>query len=279
MAFEPDKVTELYAVQPIVDYDLIEKIKSIFTEGYIIRPEDGKIALPFMSKAIEAPWVYVRSDPEKNCVLWHKIMFKHIGVFPLPCLRCWKVVVRPKTLKQLLMLLEWQEKVYTGYCKCGVEIRPFVFGNYGGYFYNSSYEEGMECYKKVREAVDEYLSPDVKVTLKRYCTEFEMRFGASDQIENSLEHGFYMNDKGQTVHIPTRKESENWEHIVNKNFDVSPNQTPQASVVKLHTIKQWFERAYDVGDETINEFTEGEDFYSTAKTYHNKEVLHEVHSG
>jgi hypothetical protein len=64
-------------------------------------------------------------------------------------------------------------------CKCGIELRTYVPGLYGGYFYTNSREEGLKRLKQVRELVIMQISPKVPVVLKRYCTEYERDLGDS----------------------------------------------------------------------------------------------------
>ncbi len=264
-----EKLIKEYDVRQMVKFDLIGKLKTLLNKGgYVLRPEDGKIVIAIPSKVYDGPWIYTRPDPDKNCALWHRVLFNLVEVFPTKCLDCWKVVVRPKTVKQLIALLEVQETLYPGFCKCGIEVRKYVHGNYGGYFYNSSKEEGLESYRIVRALVDEHLSTGVDVTLKRYCTEFELKFGPSNEIEATLERGFFINDEGKTVTVPTRDEIDIWEGIVENAFDLHSEQSPQPGIVKMHVVKGWFERAYEIGDKTCLEFSNGEAFFTKPITYH-----------
>jgi hypothetical protein len=116
-----------------------------------------------------------------KCYMWHKFWFTCYGIVPIPCQNyCWKIVVKPQTLFQLIQLYALQQKLNFP-SKCGIEGRPFVDGLYGGYFYNTGIREGRERYWIVREAVSDCISPDVPVILKRACSEYEHIFGPSDE--------------------------------------------------------------------------------------------------
>ena len=67
--------------------------------------------------------------------------------------------------------------------RSGAERRNYTQRKWGAYFYCRGVEEGRERYKAVREWVDENLGKDVKVFLKRACTEFEQHMGDSDKWE------------------------------------------------------------------------------------------------
>jgi hypothetical protein len=135
--------------------------------------------------------------------------------------------------------------------KCGIEKRPWVHGNYGGYWYTSSKEEGRRRYVEVRKAVNEdpVLGEDVPVLLKRGCTEFELRAGPSDEWEIT---------PGQR-HV---------EELVYRYVESGANYgaTPKHLVTRIH--KNWIEHAYAVGDSTYKYFTNGEPLSPPYVTYH-----------
>ena len=207
----------------------------------------------------ETPWLHTNSSYRINCYLWKDITYHEIIEKTLPrsawfapagCQDCFKVVVRPKTLKQLFALYELQKRMNLP-SKCGIETRDTVFGNYGGYFYNRGLENGLECYKKVRAEIDAdpILGPDVKVLLKRACTEMEHGIGPSDKWELT---------RGQLDFEIKLKD-----HFVDDIPLCKQNQEAK-DYVKL----RWVERAFSVGDETALEFNGGEPLHPEYVTYH-----------
>ena len=241
----------------ITAQDVIEWCRPLFeTRGYYLRDSDGKIA--FEGKmAWDTPWHHVKHAHGLDCHLWHQVLFEIIFTrmgqqkwVPGMCHECWKVVVRPPTLRGLLALLNVQEKL--GHpSKCGIETRETVHGLYGGYFYNRSLQEGMDCYRMVRKAVDEdpVLGKDVRVILKRACTEFEMRCGPSDKWEMTP----------QQAHV---------EAVVNSVFvhDIVARKQPDWAISRVHT--RWIQWAYAMGDPTVFEYTDGKPLYPPYQTYH-----------
>ena len=169
-----------------------------------IKLSDGRIELP-AQKPPKSPWRFLKYATWMNCSLWKHITFfrlveklpRHQKFVPSWCQDCWKVVVRPKTYKQLLEL----EGIMGGMdteCKCGVEIRKEVQGLYGGYFYCQSKERGLDMLDLVREKAGHI----GRVFLKRSCTEYEHSLGPSDkwklfpfqlQIEGEFERRIYIN--------------------------------------------------------------------------------------
>lgn len=202
------------------------------------------------------PWIQVRSDKEMNCALWHHIWFIYFEFIPSYCLNCWKVVVRPRTLKELFALYELQEDVAMGRaCKCGIEIRDTVPAPYGGYFYNNSLEEGQECYRQVRWAVDHSLSPETSVILKRGCTEFELKHPQSN-----------------TWPAADSKQLE-FEATLNGLFAMPPPFKGQPQYLINHIITKWIEHAYKYGDETYKLYTGGRPLYPPVVTYHESDPV------
>ena len=285
--FEPDKIVSKYDGRPVVTYDIMPRIQKLLSSGYYIR-NDGKVTTILKGKSPDPPWIYTRSHPELNCTFWHEVMFGAIGIFPPGCMNCWKVVVRPRTIKELIYLLEVQDELTTRYCKCGIEVRGYVPALYGGYFYNQSQEEGLECLEDVRKLVAENISPDIPVVLKRYCTEFELKFGPSDELEETLMRGYFIHpDEGKKT-VMQLSEMQIWRHAAEQIFDVAPETVPcdcagqlgcmkchglgytavpQPPFVKQHVIHKWFEWAWAHGDMTVKEFFGGEPLYTPSVRY------------
>lgn len=241
-----------------LDNDMIGRVRMLLERGgYHLRDADGKIVAE-MHMAWEHPWHHVQSHGQLDCHTWHKIMFDVISMslpadrrfVPSECQNCFKVVVRPQSLKQLFALLEIQKKLGRP-AKCGIETRDTVHGLYGGYFYNRGLEEGLECYAAVREAVDadKHMGADVPVILKRGCTEFEHAIGPSDKWEITEEQ------------IAIEKK-------VNETFvrDVVDRKQPDHVIAHIH--RSWIEFAWKYGDPTYAEFTGGKPIAPPYVTYH-----------
>jgi len=152
---------------------------------------DGKIKMSVQAQPHDIPWMYnpVRieglADLGCDCGLltnFHNLVFQKNAAHSF-CMECYKVVVVPETLAQVHKIAEWQGSLKFA-CKVGAERRSYVQRKWGAYFYCRGIEEGRERYKMVREWVDENLGKDIKVFLKRACTEFEQNMGDSDKWEN-----------------------------------------------------------------------------------------------
>lgn len=164
----------------------------------------------------------------------------------------------PRNVRELFDLYELQRE--TGVpCKCGIELRKTDQRLYGGYFYCQGLEEGQERYKQVRELVDERLSPETRVILKRYCTEYEIGdgsdigFGASDKLPE-------MTDEEKAL-----------EDLALANFPPAGFGSPQPDHIIANTMMEWINHAWKHGDETYKEFTGGNPLFPSVVTYHKKE--------
>jgi len=237
----------------VMEEDTLGRLRPAFQSGdYYLCPDTHKIKTVLPESAmVESPWVHVKRNPEINCRVWHKIWFNLLGILPSPCLNCWKVVVVPESLPQLFALLEVQ-KLLQRYSKCGVEIRDYVNRNYGGYFYNNSLEEGRERWAEVRQMVDESISPDITVILKRGCTEYERKFGRSDNWENIV--------------TPEQKRFE--KDMAPYFSEFGKRKGPQFEDIQLHVKRTWVDFAYSRGDPTYIHYTGGCDLYPKPVEYH-----------
>lgn len=239
--------------------DVFEWCKPLLEQaGWIWRESDGKIHAQLKPGVAETPWHHVKSDYRLKCGLWHQIMFDLVGsklpdgkqFVPSKCQQCFKVVVRPRSLRQLFALVDIQKSMGMP-SKCGIERRQSVHGLYGGYFYNVGLPEGLERYNQVREAVDmhELMGTDVEVFLKRGCTEFEHACGDSDKWEIT----------DYQIHVERLLER----HLITDDVEITQ---PEKLIHHVH--RRWIEYAYANGDKTYAEFTGGEPLYTPYKTYH-----------
>jgi len=225
--------------------DLITKLKPMFDKGALHLRNDGKIDQD-TRLTYNSPWIHQRIAPNRNCGLYH-IYYNHFGFIHSRCQECWKVVVRPRTLSELDKLRQIQKKLDTP-SKCGIEKRDTVCGLYGGYFYNDSLEKGRDCYKLVRATI----SPEITVLLKRGCTEFEIGGEPSDLwevTEDQKELEEYLND---------------W---VVSNVE----KLPQPDHLKDTVFRSWIHWAYQHGDMTYLDYTDGKPLFPPYKTYHEVE--------
>jgi hypothetical protein len=219
--------------------DLPTLLAPLLAHGYRFSLETGALEPTVRASGFDTPWIYVKGIDSKNCNIDHNIKFKYFNYIPPRCLQCWKVVVRPRTYKELYKLFEI-ERTLDVPCKCGIEVRQYTPANYGGYFYNESLEEGRERYEQVRKAINEHISSDVPVILKRGCTEYEAGIGPSPM--------WVMPDKMKPL---------------DELLDMYVSATPvmngrQSEVQRAHVMKRWMIWAHNCGDMTYLDDNDGQ---------------------
>lgn len=245
----------------IVQLDVIERMGSALTSaGWYIDVETQKYSCKGrVFHAPDKPWIYVNPVAGAACNVYQTIV-DTCRFIPTPCLNCWKIVVKPRTLFELFKLYEFQvnfTKDCIGvdrFCKCGIETRAYVPQNYGGYFYTDSKAQGLRRYAEVREAVDK-INPHIPVVLKRYCTEFELNLGPSDQYEwvpgtEALESAIFNAVDIKSIGKPTL----------------------QPDYLKAHVMRKWIEFAWDRADQTAIMFNDNQPLFPPVVTYHNHEI-------
>lgn len=228
----PDLYRQVY------EYDLVEKLEPLLKAGFRFRREDGKLYTTF-SYVWDTPWITICRDPIRDCLMWHQILFRFMDVVPSFCLNCWKVVARPNTLEEVFKLHDLM-LVWNRPSKIGIEVRAYVQSLYGAYWYNNTIEQGKECLEFVKTQIHKHISPDIDVHLKRYCTEFELKYGDSDK--------FVQTDYDKK-----------WEKVVSENicFDECPNLAQSPAVIKQHIIRNIIDYAAKMKDPTAHKFNEG----------------------
>lgn len=239
--------------------DLYYLLEPLIKQGVLVPLEDGSFLIGTEFPSLDYPWdVY---KPTGGCFFAFQVLFKcvsqqvykkhHIPMVPTMCQGCWKVVVRPKTLEELHEVRNIQ-KVMDRPSKCGIERRPFTSRLYGGYWYNKSLSEGLECFKLVKREVG-----NMPILLKRGCTEIELQFGDSRK---------WAEFKGQRV----------FEDMIREAVIATGDEDqPQVEDFKKTVHRHWIRFAYKHGDETYLKFSEP--LYPQYTTYDHLEGKTEGH--
>lgn len=246
--------TNLY--EEMMNLNFIRPFIADFRAGHI-EIRDGKIQTRSLVSP-ESPWIHVKADETKDCSFNLGVLFTYYRVIPQGCMKCWKIVIRPKTLNQLLALLDVQTELGM-YSKCGLETRPSVEAQYGGYFYFRTKEDGQNAYKDIRKLIDERLSPDVKMILKRGCTEMEHFYGDSEKWELLPEMANPLYPK------LTNRQVEDIAQSIFERVPVSDDNQPEW--IKANIIATWIEHAARSGDHTYKKFTGNQPFSPPYRQY------------
>lgn len=241
-----------------LDKDLLQMCR----EGRLHVIEEDSEGNPLKMRAVASKFVlywYHTKVLDAECRYWATIMRLPIfgigqSFVPIRCMNCWKVVAKPRTLKELYLILDIQKEMDM-YSKCGIEERLYTAGHYGAYWYSTTKEAGLECYKEVRDRVN-IISPYIPVILKRGCTEYEFGMnGPSDKWK--------MFD-GQVK----------FEEYIKSKIELMVANEGQSLFLKKMVMENWNAFAHSRGDLSYTEFNEGQLLYPQYVTYH-KEVENE----
>jgi hypothetical protein len=185
----------------------------------------------------DSPWVYIEPARHKFCFLWNHVYrgkFRHI---PTHCrYMCWKVVIKPRTLKELIGLYNALRHLELP-SKCGIDERDYTYGPWAGYVYADSLPEGQKYARQIRKVVSKTLSSDVPVTLKRGCTEME-DLKPSDTWDE-------MTDKEIKM-----------ERLLEDLFRLKEDEVRQSRWLVEDTKYRWLRHAIKIGDPTAKEVAE-----------------------
>uniref|UniRef100_A0A6H1ZCJ9 Uncharacterized protein n=1 Tax=viral metagenome TaxID=1070528 RepID=A0A6H1ZCJ9_9ZZZZ len=205
----------------------------------IAKGEGEKVIYDFGQYHFDTPWIHHGKPKDRDCSRWIHIYFSKFGILPRKCLECWKIVARPKDLKQLFELNKLHSKMALP-GKVGVDLRTVgtYKGIYQGFWYcpMGDLEGARELQKEVRRKVRGALSLDTQVILKRGCTELENRFGPSNNWVQTPEHRM-LEDILDAV-------------IVVKDVE----EANQPGWIKTHVMRFWIEYAHQNGDKTAKDF-------------------------
>lgn len=176
----------------------------------------------------------------------HLAVFDKYHVIPKYCFDCYKILVEPRTvmdLFKLLMIFEHLDLPNDNSRKCMCEARVDCTGTYKGFIYNRGMEEGKEVRNIVRDAIAEGISPKVRITLKRGCSEYGLAFPKYARIKLGSPMMQYNND---------------WQ-IHEDAFDASAVFTPDVSgdraddsvsysPAEIFAMQYWLRYAATIGD-------------------------------
>jgi hypothetical protein len=233
--------------------DYVTKLLPLLRSGWKLDEHDGRFVHVNSATGHSAPWVYVKNVEGLRCDILKGVFFDVLGHIPLQCRNCYKVVVRPRTVVELFDLYELQ-KIMEVPCMCGREMRPEVNGLWGGYFYCRGLEEGLQRKDEVRALIDKWISPEIPVFLKRYCTEYEINGPPSNE----------------TPHDITEEEQE-MEDRVYFLFPSRTSYTNNPEWVYLKVMREWIEYAHAHGDNSYLELNGGESLVKQYVTYDREE--------
>lgn len=194
--------------------------------------------------SLDTPWLNTKVDSRRHCFKWHRIYFNFYGLIPSGCMNCFKLVVRPRTLKELFVLRDLQAKQVQDpdfvACKCGIERRANVKVKalYGGYYYmplEATMAERKSLARKIKLEVRGELGIQYTPFLKRGCTEMEAGAGSSESWEYDEKDRMF-------------------EDILESTWVIPKIPLPEPTVLRPSIMKRWILWAAENSDPTAKDY-------------------------
>ncbi len=132
--------------------------------------------------------IYRRNNEDLGCKR-HKKIFNDYNVIPKNCFGCYKVIIEPKTLIDLIklyILFDHIKLENNNIRKCMIELRPNIEGKYKSLIYCSSLNEAESILKKLKFLINQTINEDILINIKRGCTEFSMAHPKYKDLKNNL---------------------------------------------------------------------------------------------
>ena len=191
--------------------------------------------------------VYRRNSIDLNCKR-HKVIFNKFNIIPKFCFGCYKVQVEPRSVIELIKLLIVFDQIKldkNNTRKCMIEMRQEVSGFYKGLIYCTGLEEAYQIANYLEKVVEEKISSELSVMIKRGCSEYTISFPDYKEI----------NKFG-----PQRMSyDEDWKSIEKNHDSLNPIKSnkiiPTFSGINLHDIlivQNWIDYAKGIGDTSLN---------------------------
>ena len=191
--------------------------------------------------------VFRNNSVDLNCDR-HKAIFNKFNIIPKFCFGCYKIQIEPKSIIDLIKLLVIFDKIKldnNNIRKCIVEMRPNISGFYKGLIYCSGLEEANQVSNFLKRVVNENISSELFVTIKRGCSEYPISYPDYKKINNFGEQPMNYNEDWKSI-----EEKYDALNSIKSNMII-----PTLSGLNLHDIliiQNWIDYAKAIGDSSVN---------------------------
>lgn len=220
-------------------------------EGRIAVDDAGRWSLTAAPLALEN-WRFGSHPTPFPCYKLMGFLFRGAygrGAVPYGCRTCFKVQIKPRTLRELHAVLSVAESLAYPF-KAGVGLGArYHSGPYSALFYLDGLTEARHAYAEVHARLADH-SPalgDLPITIKRGCTEYEVFCGPSDRFT-------FADD------LP------DLEAALLANLRPVPKEIRRPVPANI-VFMRWIQAAYQIGDETYKDFTKGQSLYPATVSY------------
>ena len=232
-----------------------ENLQKAVDEGRIVANDDGTLELAKRDPPAEDYYIGHAGEFKKPCRFLNAFLFQNAyaqSAVPFGCRHCYKVKIVPGNLRQLMAVKEIIETTpYTA--KSGVEAEAQRNQHiYGSYIYNLGLDRARAAYKDLRDRINAHalLGPNVKMLIKRGCTNYEHSCGPSDR--------YTFDSRLEAVEA----------YLANRFRNASSRQSALSNAVadRIRLIRM-IGAAFRLGDDTYKDFTGGKALFRPVVTY------------
>ena len=256
------KLLTIYDPQKKISNDIVkinQEIKNNYLKNGIseVKSDDNIIKLVHESSKIikryktelvtERVQVYRNNSVDLNCDR-HKAIFNKFNIIPKFCFGCYKIQIEPRSIIDLIKLLIIFDKIKlnkNNIRKCIVEMRPNISGFYKGLIYCSGLEEANQVSNYLNRVVNENISSELFVTIKRGCSEYPISYPNYKKINKVGEQPMNYNEDWKSI-----EEKYDSLNSIKSNIII-----PTVSGLNLHDIliiQNWIDYAKAIGDTSVN---------------------------
>jgi hypothetical protein len=222
---------------------------------------------------IQPGYLHVTGSTDcRICHFWYDIFFQQLGLIHSFCrYHCWKVVTRPRNVRELIQLYNLMYVVPFVYNfinpisgKAGLDFRTHTPQPYGAFSYAITLVEALRIKEITLHMITEYM-PNEKidgkhlqdtVQVKRACTEFE---------------GIYPGESEWWDTLQTREEWE-VERRLEEIFVAKADMSFQPAWLKDKVLQKWLVYANSIGDKSAVDFVGADVFNVHTKAYVGKDL-------
>lgn len=203
-------------------------------------------------------YLQVKNIRKMECRFFNDFLFTSAYdkvAVPFACRNCYKVKVVPTNFKGLVALRGILENT-PYHSKCGVDFfNPHSRNIYAGYLYLEGLEAARSACREMRDLVESHpdLGNSVVLTIKRGCSNFEAACGPSDKWT-------------------FRDGMAELESALQQRFKPELSTPIDYRIRRMTTMMHWLQIAYNLGDDTYQEFTGGKPLHRPTVSYPLEEV-------
>ena len=248
------------------DNQMSKLIEGIVASG-AVDDKEGQLHLKVHDN-VKPYWLHIAGSTDcRNCALWSDLFFKQLNVVHSFCrYHCWKVVTKPRNVKELIQMHNLMYVVPYEYNfinplpgKAGIDTRHYTNWPYATFNYCISLTEAIRVKEILLHMITKYMPNDKidgthlqdTVMIKRSCTEMVAKIPTTDSWWD------------------TQQTRDEWgiEKRLEDLFTCKPDMIPEPAWLKDKVLQHWLNYANSIGDKSIIDFVGADIFTVNQRVY------------